>query len=133
MDASASTLTADFALSSCTAAFVWFYMALIRGPQAKGSFVESDGSKGMVKHPTILQTDFTTLSVVLALLTCTCGGTWFATMCSPFCVPPAGAGWTGRYLWFLLDMHDVKTRTEFAPVAGKGGVMRLARDEDFLR
>ena len=48
----------------------------------RASFIESDGSKGMAKHFTILQTDITTtLSIILAL-TRACGDAWCGAMCA---------------------------------------------------
>ena len=77
-------LVAHFALSTCTAWFVRFYVAnrSFGVSDRRASFVESDGSKGTLKHPIILQTDITTLLSVVLALTRTCGGAWCVAMCS---------------------------------------------------
>ena len=77
-------LVVHFALSACTAGFVWFYVAnrSFGVSERRASFVESDGSKGTLKHPIILQTDITTLLSVILALTRTCGGAWCVAMCS---------------------------------------------------
>ena len=130
MDASASTLAADFSLSSRAAAFVWFYMALIRGQIAKGFICRKRWIQGHGEAPHNFANRFHHALRRARIVDLYVWRRLVRDNVFPFCVPPAGEGWTGRYLWFLLDTHDV--RTEFAPVAGKDGVMHLARDEDFL-
>jgi hypothetical protein len=77
-------LAGHFALSACTVAFMWLYVSgrTFGVSERRASYIESDGSKGMAKHFTILQTDITTtLSIILAL-TRTCGDVWCGAMCS---------------------------------------------------
>jgi len=77
-------LAAHFAMSAATVTFMVVYVSGrpfgIR--ERRASFVESNGSRGTVEHPTPLQTDITTLLSVALALTRMCGGCWCTAMCS---------------------------------------------------
>ena len=77
-------LAGHFALSAYTVAFVWLYVSgrTFGVSERRASYIESDGSKGMAKHFTILQTDITTTLSIILVLTRACGDAWCGAMCS---------------------------------------------------